>query len=1409
MVVFDQVPTVAQGVLYNQTTALNDGDSVPTEQLSQVSFVPTANFSGRATFQWHAVDNGTNPGPLSSNVAPGYLDMAPVNDPPYFAEPVTPTVATEDELYVSDPIQTADPDLFDGRIVTAPLLPGWLRLAYDSECNTFPPAVCLRGTPGNTDAGEHPVTLRVTDSAGLWSETNFSITVNNVNDAPTITEFAMAGLEDSDILFVSNDFLSRFSDPDGDELDLITVVALPVSGTLYVDNTPITAQGTTVDRGDLGDLRFEPAANFFGRTSFDWSATDDGDPPATSNTSVVFLDVAPLNDRPVFTSTPSAGPIEETEPYSYTIVTVDADGDDVDITAPILPAWLNLTDNGDGTGLLSGTPPLGEAGDHDVQLRVEDPGGLSDLQSFTIEVVPVNRPPALDLNGLNDPGVDYTASYAEGNAGVLIVDTDLELSDEDDNLLVSAVITLTNPIDGVDELLSATDLHPAHIDLLPFQLVTNQNNETVGVLEMVATGANPTVDRFRDILRTVRYQNLSAGPSNVNRIVRFAVFDGDDFSNIPTATVLVSEVNDPPLVDLNGVMPGNNVTVSYVEGGPPVVLAPAITLTDGDNPTLQSAKVTITNIQDNGSEYLAVTATIPPAITVNYDAGTGVLTLSGAADLSDYRDILATVEYFNVDSNINLNPSRVVEFVVNDGVVNSNVPIATIVLDDNTPPDLDLNGAAAGKNTTVDYSEGGPPVALSPDIVVTDPDSTVLEWARVTITNIQDDGDELLAANITIPATMTVSYDAGTGVLDVTGQAPLAVYEAILGATTYENVASPVTLDPQRTVTFEVNDGINSSNIPSATVVISPNQPPDLDLNGGSSGKNTTVNFSEGGQPVILAPAALVTDPDSTALQWARVTITNILDPGEEFLQVTVTVPPTITVGYDSGTGVLDIAGAAPLADYQTILASVSYNHVGLGINLTSRSVTFEAFDGVNLSNVPTATVLMSPNEPPNLDLNGSSSGSNVTVNYNESGPPVPISPAVLVTDPENNDLVWAKLTITNILNPGSEFLQVTAAVPPTITVSYDAGTGVLNIAGTASLADYQTLLASVEYYNDAANVNTASRTVSFQVNDGINNSNTPISTIIIVPNSPPVIDLNGSAPGSNHAVTLVMGQPAAVLAPSLTLTDTDDALLVSALVTVTNRLNGGNEKLVWNSGSVPGGVTVSFNVNTGVLLVNGSATIADYTGLLATVAYTNTSSAATNGSRPILFSVNDGKDSSNEPVSTLTLTTNDPPVVDLDGNTAGTDYSATIGPGSNSIAVADDPVITDDSGEVYTMTVDVVAGFGVLNLVSGLPPGLVCVGSCTNVTTMVIGVTNNDPRPVSRFEDALVFDIRYLVSCVSGTDVIDVYVHDGIAQSNIATTLVAHVCLGPIPPPGNDVRPSLRPPAADFPRTPRPWPVW
>jgi len=161
------------------------------------------------------------------------------------------------------------------------------------------------------------------------------------------------------------------SDPDAGDTLTITATTSPAWLTLTDNGNGTATLSGTPTSADVGDhpvlLRVTDAGGLFDTQPF-------------------TITVGAVNDRPQFTSTPVTAATENVL-YTYNIAASDPDaGDTLTITATTSPAWLTLTNNGNGTATLSGTPSVAEVGDHPVVLRVADTGGLFDTQSFNITV---------------------------------------------------------------------------------------------------------------------------------------------------------------------------------------------------------------------------------------------------------------------------------------------------------------------------------------------------------------------------------------------------------------------------------------------------------------------------------------------------------------------------------------------------------------------------------------------------------------------------------------------------------------------------------------------------------------------------------------------------------------------------------------------------------------------------------------------------------------------------------------------------------------------------------------------------------------------------------------------------------------------------------------------------------------
>ena len=92
--------------------------------------------------------------------------------------------------------------------------------------------------------------------------------------------------------------------------------------------------------------------------------------------------------------------------FTYNIVTTGPAGVALAIGSTVLPSWLTLTDNGNGTGTLTGTPGLINAGANTVTLTVSEGSYTCSppvTQTFIINVYESDL--AVGLQGINSCGL--------------------------------------------------------------------------------------------------------------------------------------------------------------------------------------------------------------------------------------------------------------------------------------------------------------------------------------------------------------------------------------------------------------------------------------------------------------------------------------------------------------------------------------------------------------------------------------------------------------------------------------------------------------------------------------------------------------------------------------------------------------------------------------------------------------------------------------------------------------------------------------------------------------------------------------------------------------------------------------------------------------------------------------------
>ncbi|MGH8547581.1 MAG: putative Ig domain-containing protein [Methylococcales bacterium] len=169
-------------------------------------------------------------------------------------------------------------------------------------------------------------------------------------------------------------------------------------------------------------------------------------------TIVVNNRVPPANQAPSITSTPvttaSVG-----QPYSYDVDATDPDaGDVLTYSLTTAPAGMAIDP---GTGLITWTPDTSQTGVQPVTVRVQDPGGLFDVQTYSVTVAapppPTNQAPTIISTPVTSGSIGQPYSYD-------VDATDPDAGDVLTYLLTTAPAGMT--IDPATGLIAWTPISP-------------------------------------------------------------------------------------------------------------------------------------------------------------------------------------------------------------------------------------------------------------------------------------------------------------------------------------------------------------------------------------------------------------------------------------------------------------------------------------------------------------------------------------------------------------------------------------------------------------------------------------------------------------------------------------------------------------------------------------------------------------------------------------------------------------------------------------------------------------------------------------------------------------------------------------------------------------------------------------
>ena len=382
---------------------------------------------------------------------------------------------------------------------------------------------------------------------------------------------------------------------------------------------------------------------------------------------------------------------------------------------------------------------------------------------------------------------------------------------------------------------------------------------------------------------------------------------------------------------------------------------------------------------------------------------------------------------------------------------------------------------------------------------------------------------------------------------------------------------------------------------------------------------------------------------------------------------------------------------ACSLSELNEALQTVSFVNYANEPNPSPRGVFFAAEDSIGFG--MHLTLSLEPelvnDQNPIFDLNGiDTDGIDEQITYEEkSGMIAIVGPSAILYDLDSGTWTFNEIRV-ELVDPdfAVEELTYSSLDKPDELDIIDVSNNsvhliILSNTYTEQSADtFLEALRAIRYSNTESDPVNVLRRIVFTVYDsGGTHTNSPLAyvNLTITPaNDPPSLSFDETSVTFDEE-----GRQFVIFdGVTITLTDPDNALMKEAVVVLSDRVND-NEALSLNidETGVPG-VTAAYNLSTGTLTINGTASISNYVTLLEAIVYSNPNLNPSDNARSLRLSVTDedGKKSSIVHITMNVKLYNDPPVFVFESTNSNTNYLTFIEDSDECIFIAQNVTITD-----------------------------------------------------------------------------------------------------------------------------------
>jgi large repetitive protein len=877
--------------------------------------------------------------------------------------------------------------------------------------------------------------LRVNDGSN-WSGTSSRvIAISAVNDPPTITGNRTITYPSLGNYTLTSANLG-VADLDGTSTAgyIFTVTASPLTTRIVLSSNLMALTGITsftAAQLNAGEVVLVRTANTLANDVFSVRVSD-----GTNNSAIEAVTINYLSSTSVVTVGYGASPIAFVENGSATSVfgvpTITNSGTQVNniqvrvqggfqtgtdrlsytvggITTQVTNGIISLSGNQTNAGLIavlssitfdstSDNPSLTP---RQIVLTLSTAAGVVHTTVRTVAVTSVNDSATVIPSGVS--------SYTEQGAGIAA-------------FLTSTITDLDHAtLSGLQVRITSATLQNAD------QLVYNYANGIVGQWNQ-ATGTltlsgEASVANYQAALRSILFSSTSDAPTD-SKIFEVRVADALGYGVWASSNLAITAVNDAP--EITGTF-----TATVAEGASIILTTAMLNAVDVDLPSNSSLVFTISQLPVRGRLELNSTA-----LVVN--------------STFTYADLIAgRVRYVHLGDEQAFDQFK---FRLGDGTVLVG-PVGGQIFNLVITP---VNDTLTANFTpgTVTYVENAAPVALLPNLVLSDPDTASLSSVSVRIQTNHSVNDDFLS--VTTAFELTANYTAATGILLISGPATVPQYQAVLSSLTYFNSSNnPSTPVRDILVSFFSSAG------PEGTAITRVGVTPENDA------------------PIVANSQAITVLQDRTVTLTAAFFNVTDIDTTTDNLTIKISSSPTF--------GQFELTTDAGFAISEFTLRQVELGEIiyrQLGELQIRDSFVFLIVDG-GLSVTDNARDIdITLVSRPALNVNG------ISQTFTENSPAIAIVPDLLVTDLGGLEIDRARVAIRGGFNASQDILVFADQL--NIVGNFDSVTGVLTLTGRATLLEYQVALRSITYANTSDSPSTATRTIELSIE-----SSSAISSIV------------------------------------------------------------------------------------------------------------------------------------------------------------------------------------------------------------------------------------------------------------------------------------------------------------------------